>query len=162
MKMVCVKAAWMILLFVRGAEAGLDSCFEKAGQRYGISGELLYAVAAQESGFEPSAVGHNADGSRDIGVMQINSWWLPRLAEYGIDENRLREPCTNVLVGAWILAGNIARYGYTWEAVGAYNVGTAATDEAEERRKDYANRVAAQLVLHRRARGMRPSEDRSR
>lgn len=151
MKTVIAATAWLAFIFVPGAEAGLDDCFAAAAERYGIASELLRAIAAHESRFDPAAEGRNIDGSRDIGVMQINTWWLPRLAEYGIDESHLREPCTNVHVGAWILAGNIARYGYTWDAVGAYNAGTAETEEAKKRRENYAHKVAAQLVLHRRA-----------
>lgn len=147
--------AWLTLMSTTALGAELDKCFADAAHRYGIAVELLHAIAAQESRFDPSAVGHNADGSRDIGVMQINTWWLPRLAEYGIGEDHLREPCTNVHVGAWILAGNIARYGYTWDAVGAYNAGTGSTKEAGRRRENYARMVASQLVLHSRSGGLR-------
>lgn len=147
--------AWLTLMSTTALGAELDKCFEDAAHRYGIAAELLHAIAAQESRFEPTAVGHNADGSRDIGVMQINTWWLPRLAKYGIGEGHLREPCTNVHVGAWILAGNITRYGYTWDAVGAYNAGTATTKEAGRRRENYARKVAYQLALDSRSDGLR-------
>jgi len=138
---------------------GLGGCFAAAAERFGIASSLLLAIARQESGFDPLAEGRNRDGSRDIGIMQINTWWLPRLARYGLEEKHLWEPCTNVFVGAWILAGNIARYGYTWDAVGAYNAGTAETRDARERRERYAGKVAGQLDLVRRAGGLRDTTD---
>jgi len=99
----------------------VQACWEDAAQRYQVSSALLYAIARTESGLNPQAIGHNRNGSRDIGLMQINSTWLPKLARHGIHERDLFEPCTNIHVGAWILADNVSRLGYTWEAVGAYN-----------------------------------------
>jgi soluble lytic murein transglycosylase-like protein len=97
------------------------ACWNDAAKRYQVSSALLYAIARTESGLNPQAIGRNGNGSRDIGLMQINSAWLPTLASHGIGERDLFEPCTNIHVGAWILAGNVYRLGYTWEAVGAYN-----------------------------------------
>ena len=97
------------------------ACWHDAAQRYQVSSALLYAIARTESGLNPQAIGRNGNGSRDIGLMQINSSWLPTLASHGISERNLFEPCTNIHVGAWILAGNVSRLGYTWDAVGAYN-----------------------------------------
>ena len=116
----------------RGSTAGLvtalsllaslpaHACWDAAAARYGVSSELLYAIARTESALDPQAVGHNQNGTHDIGLMQINSAWLPKLATHGIGEHDLLEPCTNIQVGAWILAGNVQRLGYTWEAIGAY------------------------------------------
>ena len=95
------------------------ACWEEAAARYGVSSDLLVAIARTESNLDPAAIGRNRNGSRDIGLMQINSAWLPTLAPHGIGEQELFEPCTNIQVGAWILAGNVQRLGYTWDAVGA-------------------------------------------
>ena len=114
------QAAWIAaigLLVTLPAHA----CWKEAGTRYGVSPQLLYAIARTESGLNPQAIGRNRNGSRDIGLMQINSSWLPALAALGIGERDLLDPCTNIQVGAWILAGNVQRLGYTWDAVGAYN-----------------------------------------
>ena len=97
------------------------ACWEEAAARYQVNSTLLYAIARAESALNPTAIGNNANGTRDIGLMQINSAWLPTLSRYGITERDLFEPCTSIHVGAWILAGNIQRLGYTWDAVGAYN-----------------------------------------
>lgn len=106
------------------------ACWEDAASRYQVSSALLYAIARTESGLNPQAIGRNTDGSRDIGLMQINSAWLPTLASHGIGERDLFDPCTNIHVGAWILAGKVSRLGYTWEAVGAYNAASPALRRA--------------------------------
>ncbi len=115
------------------------ACWDEAASRYRVSSELLYAIARTESALDPQAVGRNPNGTRDIGLMQINSAWLPTLATHGIGERDLFEPCTNIHVGAWILAENIQRLGYTWEAVGAYNAASPA------RRRAYVDKVRRQL-----------------
>ena len=100
-------------------------CWSSAETTYGVPAKLLVAIAKVETGINPSAVGKkNKDGSYDIGLMQINSGWLPKLSKYNITENDLFKPCTNIMVGAWILSDNIQRLGYNWDAVGAYNAKT--------------------------------------
>lgn len=111
----------VMLALVLCAAMPAQACWDEAAARYRVNSAVLYAIAQTESGLNPVAVGRNPNGSRDIGLMQINSAWLPKLAEYGIAERDLFQPCTSIHVGAWLLARNIYRYGYTWEAVGAYN-----------------------------------------
>ena len=117
----------------------VHACWSEAAARYRLSTELLYAIARTESSLAPHAVAHNQDGTRDLGLMQVNSRWLPRLATYGISEQALLQPCTNINVGAWILAGNVKRLGYTWEAVGAYNAASPS------KRAAYISRVRNHL-----------------
>lgn len=109
----------MAVLSCSGGRA--NACWEDVATWYGINVNLLYAIAKTESGLNPIARNKNKNGSYDIGLMQINSSWLPTLRKYGIDEKRLQDPCTNLQVGAWILSENMRRMGITWEAVGAYN-----------------------------------------
>lgn len=122
-------------------------CFQAAARHYGLAPELLIAIAAAESQFNASALNTaNRDGSWDIGLMQINSRWMPLLESSGISATQLYDPCTSIWVGAWVLAGNVARYGYDWQAVGAYNAGTAASAAAQQRRERYAQRIHRQLL----------------
>lgn len=106
--------------------AGLASfpvraCWHDVASWYGINVHLLYAIAKTESNLNPNAMNRNKNGSYDIGLMQINSSWLPTLRKHGVSEDKLKDPCVNLQVGAWILAQNMQRMGVTWEAVGAYN-----------------------------------------
>ncbi|HEY8027008.1 MAG TPA: lytic transglycosylase domain-containing protein [Burkholderiaceae bacterium] len=110
-------AALLVLLPADYAKA----CWEESASKYGINPYLLYAIAKTESGLNARAINHNRNGTYDIGLMQINSRWLPILHKYGLQEDELFNPCTSIQVGAWILAQNIARLGNTWDAVGAYN-----------------------------------------
>ncbi|AOK52635.1 lytic transglycosylase [Burkholderia stagnalis] len=120
--------------------AAAKDCFTKAGERHGIDPLLLAAVAKVESALNPRAMNWNRNGTYDIGLMQINSSHLPRLIKAGVTHKRLiDEPCTSIDTGASILAGFIDRHGYTWNAVGAYNAGSAP--KREPARKAYATKV---------------------
>lgn len=125
-------------------------CWQQAEATYGVSADLLYAIARAESDLNPRAVNKShleRTGSYDIGLMQINSGHLPTLRSFGIREADLWVPCTSVMVGAWILAQLFDKHGATWNAVGAYNAacsqlrGTACTSA----RSNYAWRVYRRL-----------------
>jgi len=115
------------------------ACWDDAAARYQVNSTLLRAIARTESDLNPKAISRNRNGSRDIGLMQINSSWLPVLASHGIAERDLFDPCTNVYVGAWILAQNFQRMGSGWDAVGAYNA------RQPELRRAYASKVYRNL-----------------
>lgn len=142
----------LVFSLLMGSHQAWASCWEDAARRYDIEPELLQAIAVVESGARTGAMNQsNSDGSRDIGLMQINSMHLPRLAKQGITEERLlAEPCLSVEVGASILADFIQRFGYNWTAVGSYNAGPAPGREALRLR--YAEKIWAHyeaLVAHR-------------
>jgi len=130
-----------------GGDLPWSNCMVDTANRYGVSSRLVAAIIAAESGNNPKAihVNRHPDGSHseDLGLMQVNSWWLPRIEALGYDRDSLFEPCVNIEVGVWILAQEVQHYGYTWTAVGAYNAGRAP--DRQLRRARYARRVFEHL-----------------
>lgn len=143
-----VGLAWrclLALLLSVLARSAMGFCYAEAAQRYQLPAELLRAIALVESGERHLPPSRNANGTVDIGVMRINSGWLPRLAQYNIDEKKLSEDaCLSVMVGAWILALNRAQLGNSWNAVGAYNVGCRkmSHSQCQALRQRYVLKVA--------------------
>jgi soluble lytic murein transglycosylase-like protein len=106
-----------------GAASLALNCWLAAAERFNLPVQLLHAIAHVESGDDCRATHLNNDGSIDMGCMQVNSRWLKELHRFGITREDLFVPCVNIHVGAWILAQEVERYGYTWLAIGAYNAG---------------------------------------
>lgn len=131
------------------ASPEITRCFREAGDKFSVDWLLLQAIAEVESGLNPGAIGYNRKGGRvlseDLGMMQINTSWLPVLRQMGITrEVLLGNACQNIHVGAWILAKNIAQNGVNWTSVGAYNAGFKNANEAFRMR--YARKVYARYI----------------
>lgn len=134
----------------------IQVCLEKASKRWGVPARLVRAVMEVESSSHPWTV--NISGkdyypkksqdalrlvesalsqgkSVDVGLMQINGYWMRKL---GLTPDIVLDPAVNLILGAWILAQEIKRYGYNWKAIGSYH--TPAWRNPE-RAKKYATRV---------------------
>ncbi len=117
----------------------IEALFDDPCIAYQIPKELALAIARQESGYHPwilniagrdvrpvskeDAVRRAKDAlhaglSCDIGLMQINSYWLRK---YGWTPEQVIEPNNNVRIGLWILAQEIQRHGFNWRAVASYH-----------------------------------------
>lgn len=109
--------------------------FSQAGQDFGVSPRLLMAIAKVESGFDQDAVSVNKNGSRDVGIMQINSWWK---GHFGAElwKKIETDTKTNIRAGAYILSECISKHGETWKAVGCYH------SMNEERQEFYIGKIS--------------------
>ncbi len=131
----CVALFWALLFSAFSVQA---HCFAHAANRFGVSVDLLHAVAFVESHFRPEAISTNRDGSVNYGMMQIHE---SNLAWLGHNKDTIMEPCANVMAGARVLADMIKRYGMTWRAVGSYNAGTSPALDVS--RQEYVAKVRA-------------------
>ncbi|MFA0719457.1 lytic transglycosylase domain-containing protein [Vibrio splendidus] len=134
----------LILFFSVFPSVVYSFCFDEAGKHYNVDPDLLRSIAQVESSLDPNAYNENKNKkgqvtSRDFGLMQINSSWFPRLAEFNVNETNVYEPCFNVSLGAWVLSSNFASHGYNWNSVGAYNAGFLKRTESA--RKIYIKKV---------------------
>lgn len=121
-----------------------QACWDEAARYHGLDPWLLYAVAYVESTHNPGLISKpNRNGTYDIGLMQVNSVHLPRLSRYGITQATLMDACASTYVGAWIMADNIRRYGWSWQAIAAYNVGSLNTPARATIGRRYAGKVYA-------------------
>jgi soluble lytic murein transglycosylase-like protein len=134
-----IKYYWLFFMIGATNAKGFDKCFEVASSQYQIPIKILKAIAKTETGFDPYALNVNKNKSYDIGIMQINSSWLPKLSRVGITQRDLMDGCKNIQVGAWILASNIKQYGFNDKAIGAYNSQTPRYQEI------YARKVLGNL-----------------
>lgn len=120
----------------------LTECFDQAAVTYNVDSNLLKAIAKVESNFNSKALNINKNGTKDYGLMQINSWWLNKLEGFGITKKDLKEdPCINIHVGAWVLAENFNSHGVNWNSVGAYNAGFKKDNIHKALRQKYAQKV---------------------
>lgn len=133
---------WVLSALLFAAVSAQATCFDQAADYYQVPEILLRAIAYHESGNNPKLVHTNPSGSKDIGLMQINEWWLPKLGPLGIGREDLFDGCVNAFVGAWVLAQNIRRAdGDVWKAVGAYNAGWRPGAERDRRRSAYIRSI---------------------
>jgi hypothetical protein len=117
-----------------------SACVAYTVASFDLSPQLLLAVMKAENG-RTGQESRNANGSYDYGPMQVNSSWLPILAEYHITREQLRDDgCINVWVGGWILRLAINSTSGFWRGVGAYHSRTATP--GHDINGDYAVRVS--------------------
>lgn len=122
-RIVCLASS----LALPGRTLAGNDCVQEAATHYGVDVRLVRAILRIEGG----RVGlrkANVNGTYDLGPMQINTLWLPRLRALGVDESRLVwDYCANVAVGAWILAREMKSAAAApntpefWRSVGRYH-----------------------------------------
>jgi Transglycosylase SLT domain len=61
---------------------------------------VMVGIAQHESGLDPAAVHHNANGTTDWGLVQVNS---SNFAWTGLTPSTALDPCANLRAGAMVL-----------------------------------------------------------
>ena len=121
------------------------SCFETSGKKFGVSPNLLAAVASVESSFDPMA----ESSSGALGLMQIK--WPLTAKELGItNKSDLFEPCKNIDAGAKYLSYLNSRFGSKLLAIAAYFQGPTRIGEKNDIPKKsvgYVERVLREEAL---------------
>jgi soluble lytic murein transglycosylase-like protein len=101
--------------------AVIEQCIADAAHDYGLHPQLVRAVLNVEGG-RVGSVSRNSNGSSDLGLMQINTTWLPALRRFHVNRQDLTDkPCVNIRVGSWILANKIKGEDDYWVGVGNYH-----------------------------------------
>lgn len=122
----------------------VSDCITRVAGGRAWLGKTLWALSEQEGGWVGAKLA-NRDGSYDLGPLQINSWWVPRLAAAtGKSQVEVawwlqHDPCFNVDAARWIFLSALSATHDYWKAIGAYHSPTAW------RRWRYALAVAAHL-----------------
>lgn len=122
--------------------AVVHACIDKASASLEVPSLVLRLLYSLEAG----RVGHVSQWSEsnyDIGPMQINSWWLPRLERGGFTLEELRDnACTNVFVGAWIFRAELQRSDDVAMAIARYHSPTPAHQRTYlDRAKQHLDRM---------------------
>ena len=97
----------------------IADAFKAAAQAYGIDENVLIGIAAQESGFNPKAIGPvTSSGQRAVGLMQF----MPDTAKrYGIDPN---DPIESIVGAAAYMRNSLDKFGGDYrKAIASYNWG---------------------------------------
>ena len=104
----------------------LAACLMLASQTYSVPPAVLVGIYKAEGGTIGQEVA-NKNGSYDLGPMQINTVWLPDLAQkWGVQPATARkwvrdDACTNVGVAAWILRNHLNETGSLSQSIGKYH-----------------------------------------
>lgn len=112
------------------------ACMALVAQIYGLPPRVLPSIQAVEGGGFGVAH-HNADGSADLGVMQVNTLWLPALSRYTrldpaeVRDRLLHRPCFNIAAAGLIFRTYLDETrGDLMRAVGDYHSHTPLLNQA--------------------------------
>jgi hypothetical protein len=127
-----------------GEVAEIARCIRVAARGSAWLEKTLWGLRTQEAGWLGAEIA-NTNGTHDLGPLQINSSWVPkmsRLLERPQEQIRhwLRyDPCFNVEAARWIFLSGLEATGDYWKAVGVYHSPTEARQVA------YAKKVASHM-----------------
>jgi hypothetical protein len=125
-------------------EAQIARCIRSAAAGHDWLEKTLWGLREQEAGWLGAEVA-NTNGTHDLGPLQINSWWVPRIArllgkpEYQVRYWLRNDACFNAQAARWIFLSGLAVTGDYWKAVGAYHSPTPWRQQA------YTAKVASHM-----------------
>lgn len=102
------------------------ACLMLAAQTYSVPPAVMVGILQVEGGAVGQQV-RNTNGTFDLGPMQINTIWMPELAEYwGVPVTTAKQwvkddACTNMGVAAWILRRHLDETGSLSKAIANYH-----------------------------------------
>ena len=112
------------------------ACMAMVASMYHLPPRVLPAIHATEGG-RIGSVSLNRNGSEDLGVMQVNTLWLPALDRYtGLSQAEVRErlihrACFNIAAAGAIMRTYLDEAnGDLMRAIGYYHSHTPALHEA--------------------------------
>jgi hypothetical protein len=125
-------------------EAKIAACIRQAaGGRLWLE-NTLWGLRDQEGGWVGAAI-LNTNGTRDLGPLQVNSAWVPRIAAL-IGRSTVEvhswlrwDPCFNADTARWLFLNALNATGDYWKAVGLYHSPTTT------RQQRYALSVANRM-----------------
>lgn|SRR5690606_33678921 len=125
----------------------LAACLMLAAQTYEVPPAVMLGILQVEGG-RIGLESRNTNGTADLGPMQINTIWVPELAQkWGVSEDTARrwvrdDPCTNMGVSAWILRNHMNETGSLAKAIAHYHSRTPHFGHA------YKGKVVAAMRRH--------------
>lgn len=102
----------------------VERCIIPAANYHGVNQHILRAILKVESGLKPNAIGLNDNGTKDVGIGQMNSMHFKELATWGVAPSDLLDECIGTYVAAWHLRKVVARNGNTWYGIATYHSAT--------------------------------------
>ncbi|NML87756.1 lytic transglycosylase domain-containing protein [Sphingobium sp. TB-6] len=101
-------------------------CIRLASNGKGWLEKTLWGLRDQEAGWVGAKI-RNTDGSYDLGPLQINSWWVPKISalvhqsESEIWHRLQHDTCFNVYAARWIFLTDLQDARDYWAAIGHYH-----------------------------------------
>jgi hypothetical protein len=112
------------------------TCMALVASLYNLPPRVLPAIQAVEGGIV-TTVHRNTDGTEDLGMMQINTRWLPFLSRYTrspeitVRENLLGRGCYNIAAAGLIMRIYLDEtHGDLMRAIGNYHSHTLSLNQA--------------------------------
>lgn len=107
-------------------ERVIAACIHRASLGRPWLEKTLWGLRDQEAGWI-GAEGANTNGSHDLGPMQVNSWWVTRIAAQ-VDRPPAHvrhwlkfDACFNAQAARWVFLSALRTTGDYWKAVGIYH-----------------------------------------